>query len=343
MMRLLFISILSVILLVGCGEASRQDTLPRNSGNTGEVVVVAPSQVWTTSYRDAIGKAMNVIMYGLPQDELLLKRVELKEQGFNDMFRTHRNILKIEVHPKQKTAVQVRRDVYARQQLFIVINLQNLEELSGVLDSRMGQILALFHEAEIDRLISRNKDFGKEDMKDKIREITGLELVVQDKFQVAVEKDGFLWLRLDQTKPLGGYQHTISQGLMIYSRPYTDTADFSDSSLLAWKSSVNEMYVSGPKNSHMSISDRFLQPKSNLITFQGLTAKEIRGLWRMEGYFMGGPFYSLVFYNPANGLQYMVEGYAYAPQFDKAPLIREIEAIAKSATPMSVQVEKTGK
>ncbi len=342
-MRFISISSLCALLLVGCGEASRRDMLPRNSGNQGEVIVVAPSQVWTTSYRDAVGQAMNVIMYGLPQGELLLKRVELKEEGFNDMFHTHRNILKIEVHPKQETSVQVRHDVYARQQLFIVINLQNLEELPGVLDSRMNQILNLFHEAEIERLIGRNKDFGKQDLNDKVQEATGLEVIMQDKFQVAVEKDHFLWLRLDQTKPLGGYQHTISQGLMIYSRPYTDTADFSDTSLFAWKSRINKLYVSGPKNSYMSISDRFLQPKSNLITYQGLTAKEIRGLWRMEGYFMGGPFYSLVFYNPANGLQYMVEGYAYAPQFDKAPLIREIEAIAKSATPMSVQETNAGK
>lgn len=83
----------------------------------------------------------------------------------------------------------------------------------------------------------------------------------------------------------------------------------------------------------MSVSNRFILPKSKLITFHEQTAKELRGLWRMEGYFMGGPFYALAFYNPNNGMQYMLEGYAYAPQFDKAPLIREIEAIAKSAAP----------
>ena len=190
--------------------------------------------------------------------------------------------------------------------------------------------MQLFHQAEIDRLIERNKAFGSESLNKTILEKTGLNLTIQDKFQVAVDETEFLWLRLDQSKPLGGYQHTISQGFLIYKRPYRDTADFSDSSLLAWKSEVNKKYVEGPQNSYMSVSDRFILPKSKLIIFNDQTAKEIRGLWRMEGYFMGGPFYALAFYNPNNGMQYMVEGYAYAPQFDKAPLIREVEAIAKS-------------
>ncbi|MEQ9187799.1 MAG: DUF4837 family protein [Cryomorphaceae bacterium] len=336
-MRIWYVVFILCVVLSGCGEASRSNLLPGNSGNSGEVIVVAPSEVWSTSYADVIGNAMGETFYGLPQDELLLKRVELKEAGFNDMFRTHRNVLKIEIHPDKKTSVQVRRDVYARQQLYILINLKSLEELPAVLEGRMGQILRLFHEAEITRLISRNKAFGQQKLNDQIKDLTGLGVIMQDKFQVAVESPGFLWLRLDQSKPLGGYQHSISQGVMIYSRPYTDTADFSDSSIYAWKSRINKAYVKGPKKSYMSISDRFLPPKSELITYQGLTAKEVRGLWRMEGYFMGGPFYALIFYNPANGLQYMVEGYAYAPQFDKAPLIREIEAIAKTATPATAE------
>jgi hypothetical protein len=329
------ISFLILLGLVGCGEASRLDILPRNSGSLGEVAVVAPSEVWSTSTGDALRTALNQVMYGLPQDELILKRLELKEQDFSDMFRTHRNVLKIEVHPKKESSVQVRKDVYSRQQVFILISVQNTDDLPAVLDQHSAHILQLFHEAEVDRLIERNEAFGQKSLNDKVREIAGLNITMQYKFQVAVERPDFIWLRLDQSKPLGGYQHSISQGIMIYWRPYRDTADFSDSSIYTWKNKVNKAYVKGPQNSYMSISDRFIQPRSKLITYMGQTAKEVRGLWRMEGYFMGGPFYALVFFNPENGRQYMVEGYAYAPQFDKALLIREVEAIAKSATPLS--------
>jgi len=49
---------------------------------------------------------------------------------------------------------------------------------------------------------------------------------------------------------------------------------------------------------------------------------------------MGGPFYSLAFYNDANKKQYMVEGYVYGPQFNKRAFIREIEAMVKSVRPL---------
>ena len=326
--------ILFFLFSVGCGEVSRKDLLPRNTGSKGEIAVVAPDQVWTTSYAENIQAGIGTFMYGLPQDELLLKRIEIKASGFGDMFKTHRNILEIKVESGKDPAVLVRHDVYARQQLYIVFRIPDLKALPLLIDQRMADVMQLFHEAEIDRLIDRNRDFGSAELNEEITQITGLDLIMQDKFQIAVKEDDFLWLRLDQSKPLGGYQHTISQGILIYSRPYRDTADFSDSSIYAWKNAINKQYVEGPQNSYMNISDRFILPQFKRITYLDQAAVELRGLWRMEGYFMGGPFYSLVFFNPENGKQYMVEGYAYAPQFDKAPLIREIEAIVRSAQPV---------
>ena len=200
-MRLLYILIITAITLSSCGDASRKDLLPRNTGSKGEIAVVAPDAVWKTSTGDTLSASMDQIMYGLPQDELILKRVEIKESGFNDFFKTHRNILKVEVHPEKKNAVQVRRDVYSRQQLYIVISVQSLEELPSVLKSRIIDIITLFHQAEIDRLIERNKDFGSKSLNKEILDKTGLKLIMQDKFQVAVDVPGFLWLRLDQSKP----------------------------------------------------------------------------------------------------------------------------------------------
>jgi hypothetical protein len=81
-------------------------------------------------------------------------------------------------------------------------------------------------------------------------------------------------------------------------------------------------------------------PKTKFITFNDQAAKEIRGLFRMEGFIMGGPFYSLAFFNPENGRQYMVEGFVYAPQFDKLKFLREIEAMVRSAKPITTQEAK---
>ena len=45
---------------------------------------------------------------------------------------------------------------------------------------------------------------------------------------------------------------------------------------------------------------------------------------------MGGPFYSLTTYDERSGELVTVEGYAYAPFFDKREYMREVEAIVRS-------------
>ena len=47
------------IASISCGEASRKDLLPRNTGSKGEVAVVAPDGVWKTSTGDTLGVSMD--------------------------------------------------------------------------------------------------------------------------------------------------------------------------------------------------------------------------------------------------------------------------------------------
>ena len=81
----------------------------------------------------------------------------------------------------------------------------------------------------------------------------------------------------------------------------------------------------------MSVERRML-PTYEEININGEIAAEIRGLWRMENDFMGGPFYSLTMYDEASSSLVTVEGYTYAPYFDKREYMREIEGLVKSSS-----------
>lgn len=329
-----------VIILFGCeGSASRKNTLPAITGDPHEILLVAPESIWKTNSGDEFKSLVSKIQFGLPQDELMFQFVELKESGFTDFWLTHRNIIKVEINPNAEENISVKRNVYARQQLYTIISLKDLTHLKTVLVSKIDQLLDLYYQEEINRLIERNKYFGSEELNKQIAEIIDLNISIQQDFFIAKQAKDFVCLRLEREKPIGGYQHQITQGLMIYWRPYTDTIQFSDSSILNWKEEINRKYIEGPSNSVMTISNRMILPKSNVLNFHNLSAKEIRGLWRMDGFIMGGPFYSLVFFNPENGRQYMIEGFVYAPQFDKLKFLREIEAMVKSAKPIQHTVE----
>ena len=59
---------------------------------------------------------------------------------------------------------------------------------------------------------------------------------------------------------------------------------------------------------------------------------EIRGLWRVEGDFMGGPFVSLSSLDLARNRVVTAEGFLYSPKYDKRDYLRQLEAVIYSLT-----------
>ena len=52
----------------------------------------------------------------------------------------------------------------------------------------------------------------------------------------------------------------------------------------------------------------------------------MRGLWKMVGDLMGGPFVSIARVDEANGRIVVAEGFVYAPETKKRNFIRKLEA-----------------
>lgn len=62
------------------------------------------------------------------------------------------------------------------------------------------------------------------------------------------------------------------------------------------------------------------------ITYRGEYRGVLRGLWRMEGDKMGGPFVSHALLDKKKGQVIVAESFVYAPESKKANLIRRMEA-----------------
>ena len=59
-------------------------------------------------------------------------------------------------------------------------------------------------------------------------------------------------------------------------------------------------------------------------------AKEMRGMWKVENDYMGGPFVSYTFVNPTPGKLVTVEGFYYEPNQKKRNMMLQLESIAYS-------------
>ena len=59
-------------------------------------------------------------------------------------------------------------------------------------------------------------------------------------------------------------------------------------------------------------------------------AVESRGLWRLFGDFMGGPFVSYTLLSPDGTQLVDITGFVYCPRFDKRDYLMQVDGICRS-------------
>jgi hypothetical protein len=81
----------------------------------------------------------------------------------------------------------------------------------------------------------------------------------------------------------------------------------------------------------MQIDEEFVKAKAKTISdFVTDYAIEVRGLWHVEGDFMGGPFLSYTFTDPRTNQIVTLYAYVYHPNKKKRDLLRQLESILYS-------------
>lgn len=332
----LYASLLGILLLVwGCDSGGKGSYLRGYSGSVGEVIVVVKKSLWQGATGEKIRQVIGQTQYGLPQDEPKFKLIQVSHGSFNRVLNTHRNVVIIDVSDTvQSNAFSFKKNLFAKGQMVVYVKAQNSLIADELIENNEEGILSLFERAELNRLIARNKKFGPKPVNKKVKEKFGLDLYLQKDFELVAEKGNAIWLKLERERPLGGYKHQISQNLLIAELDYRDRIDFLDSIHLVRKDSLNKLMLPGPTpNSYVTTDYEFVTPLSTEIGIADQYAKEIRGLWRMENNFMGGPFLSVQTIHPTKDKILYIEGFVFAPQFDKREYLRELEAVIKSIKP----------
>lgn len=318
-----------ILFIVSCNPDT--NNLPGYSGNSGEMVVVISNNHWNGNTGKAIKEHFEKPQSGLPQPEALFHLVNIPEKSFSKIFQTHRNVFMVDIKSGNEPHVEIKKNLWAKEQLVVRISAPDEASFLQLIDKNGTSLAYQYQGKEINRLISRNKKFGSKKLSDEVYEKHGLRLTFQKDAYIATDSSDFMWIRIEHERPLGGYMHQISQGILIYYYPYTDTSQFDPKTLLAVKDSITKKYLPGPVDSaYMATSYQLIMPEYQPAQFKGNYAMEIRGLWRMENAFMGGPFVSLTTLDKKNSRLVTIEGYVYSPQFNKREYIREIEAMIRS-------------
>lgn len=328
MKRTLYISILLVAASLVMSSCQDKTTNMRKkiTGKAGEMVVVLPKDYW----KGAVGKAFREVMaqpqLGLPQDEPIFDLIDVPPEAFKEIFKTTRNIVRINIDATIDTSrVVYKKDIWAWPQAVVIISAKSPEDFQQLFKKNSDKIVAYMLKAERDRLQRNYKNFHDKAVKNEILKKFDIDINVPPGFVVTNNKTkDFAWIRYETPD--------ISQGILVYTYPYKSDSTFTENYLLNKQDSVMKADVPGPSAGSYMMSERQLPPVFNVFKFKNNYAAGLRGLWRVNGDFMGGPYFSLSILDASKNRIVTLFGFVYAPKFDKRNYIRQVEAMIYSTT-----------
>ncbi len=313
-------------LMTSCGDKPRTAKKDRSAGGTAEILVVTQNdEQWNGMVGDSIRHFFLDYQYGLPQPEAQNDLAHINVSGFSDMFKKHKCILQVEIDPQmEKAKAETATDLWAAPQRYVKITAPSLQSWVDLFESQKTIYKMWFDEVERERILSVFRPSVDNNLVEAIAQKMGFTLTVPQGFYLAKNEPDFMWLRKELERS--------SACIVIYQTPYIDTAQFSANSLVAMRNMMLQKHIPGPlEGSYMSTETEFVPPLVTYVAdFPAGYAVEMRGMWKVENDFMGGPFVSYTFADSRTGNLVTVEGYYYEPNQKKRNQLLQLEAILYS-------------
>ena len=337
--NLVYISILAISIgLFACADEQSSSTksmenLPQATGRSGDILVVMEDNWWNAAPGDSLLGEIRQNYPGLPQPEPLFGTVRVAPNKFSSLLRSQRNIIyvltdsadfgKDHFTSSADTYFKTLRNVYAKGQLMVITNpFLSKHALADSFGTSGHLISKIFQEEEDFRnnqFLSRVTD---KDIITQLKNDFGIILPVPEDYRVGKSTKNFIWLISEQNEKIFN--------ITVHKKPYEGPEDFSTKNIIALRNAMGKKHIPGSfEGSHLSTEQRY-DPIVDTISVDGHYTILTRGLWRMEGDFMGGPFVNMAIYDDANRMAYYVDGFVFAPKFKKRELIRSVERIMRA-------------
>ena len=318
--------IVTACMMVSCAEKSGTERKDRSVGGTAEIMVVTQNDgQWNSMIGDSIRHFFLDYQYGLPQPESRCELAHINVAGFSDMFKKHKCILEVEINPSlEKAVAETAENLWAAPQRYVKISAPTATAWVEKFDEQKEVYLQWFDKVERARILNVFRPTADKPIAEAIAKRFGFTMTVPQGFYIAKNESDFMWLRKEQERS--------SADIVIYQIPYSDTAQFSTESLIAMRNMMVGKYIPGPsEGSYMATEVEHVPPMlTNVHDFPAGYTMEMRGMWRVENNYMGGPFVSYTFADNRTGNLVTVEGFYYEPNQKKRNMLLQLEAILYS-------------
>ena len=292
----------ALMILAGCGG-----DIPFKQNAQGaayEIVVVADHDVWD----GPAGDSMRAMFYRrfpmVSREETSFDVLRVLPAGFSKLNRLHRNVMITDVNPTYTRAtLSMGNDTYASPQIVLRASAPDQSSLAELISMNRDDIMLILENAEKDRDVADARRHTPPEIAKLIREKFGFEMSTGPGYKVRSESEDFVWLSYEMP--------TSSQGIIIYTYPFSGVKDFDRENLLRRRNEFVERIPGENPGSHMST-----HPEMAEVIYKTIEVRpwsEMHGFWDVEGDFMGGPYTNYSTLNAARQRVVAIDFYVYSP------------------------------
>ena len=313
--------LLSVILF-SCDMKSgaKMETI---TGKANEIVIVIGQETWKGQVGSLLRQTLAQPQASLPQEEPIFSLINVPPDAFINLFKTSRNIVTVKISPSfTEPKVEFTADTWAYPQAVVNIQTSSPENFDEIFKANSDKIIGYFLKAEKDRMKKTYYDAHEKSVYNQLLKDFNIKLYVPTGFKIVKKDSNFVWIRYDT--PL------IYQSIVVYTYPYDSDSTFTLNYQLAKRNQVLRENVPGALPGSYMTTEMELPQDFNVLNYNGNYATEMRGLWKVEKDFMGGPYVSLAVLDASRRRIVTVEGHVYAPKNNKRNYVRQVEAMIYS-------------
>lgn len=321
-----FLAIVAVASIVGIAACADQasEYKPRAIGSPGELLVVMDDQYWNGSSGELLKTLLNDEFPALPQGEVLFKKTHIGFAQFERHFRTYRNVILLQIRPRIKeNKVEYRKQEWAQDQSVVELIARSPEEMQVMLNQKWPTIKGFFYNNDIVSMADSYTKLYQPEAVLHVQNTYPFTMFFPKGFKLKKSNGQFSWL---DAQRLGS-----QLGVIVYQCPLDSLGEINAHKLLQFRNNVLRKQIPGEnKGSFMTTEEQY--PVSVKKTkFANRQWTELRGLWKVQGDFMGGPFIDYFYQDKENNQLLMLSGYVYAPAKPKKGVyMREVEAVLKT-------------
>lgn len=336
MKRVNFLALaLGVVLMlsaVGCNSSTIGTGRETAGGAPFELIAVVDKPQWEGFVGDTVRSVFSAPVAYVNQYEPRLDLMRILPTAFEGFLRVHRNVLFLSVGPDKELAIAAEKDKYADGQMMVLITAPDDKTLAQYLSDNREELLTIYEQAELDRAIRMNRKHKEGIVVEKIRKMFDVHIDIPRGYSLrGTSGDSLLVTSFEYP--------TATQGVAVYSYPYSGKSDFELPNLIRQRNNYMKNIPGPSGTSYMKTVDAYL-PEVTYKRINGRFWAEVRGFWDLEGDYMGGPMISWSTLDQRNNRVVTIDCYVYSPKYNKRDLLRGLEALIYSVRLPEPEEEK---